>query len=63
MRILVAATALLLGACGFHLQGREGLPASFAYTYIDAKNNNRLFAGDQEGRVVSIVVPAVAGVR
>lgn len=46
MRILAAATALLLGACGFHLQGRQSMPASFAFTYIDTKDEQTDFVQD-----------------
>ena len=37
---------LLIGACGFHLAGREPLPAAFAYTYIDAKDEQTDFVQD-----------------
>ena len=37
---------LCLGACGFHLQGRQPLPEAFAYTYIDAKDEQTDFVQD-----------------
>src|SRR5262245_61220001 len=43
MRALVAASALLLGGCGFHLQGRQPLPASFANTYVDTQDEQTDF--------------------
>ena len=38
--------ALLLSACGFHLQGRQPLPAEFAYTYVDTKDEQTDFVQD-----------------
>jgi LPS-assembly lipoprotein len=35
-RAALVATVLLLGACGFRLQGREPLPASLAVTHVEA---------------------------
>jgi LPS-assembly lipoprotein len=35
-----------LAACGFHLQGRQPLPAAFAHTYIDAKDEQTDFVQD-----------------
>jgi len=59
MRILIAATALLLGACGFHLQGREGLPAAFAYTYIDAKDEQTDFVQDLRKSLIASKVQVI----
>lgn len=42
--LLVPLLALLLGACGFHLRGQEGMP--FHTLYLDASNPNTLFIGD-----------------
>jgi LPS-assembly lipoprotein len=36
----------LLTGCGFHLQGRQPLPASFAYTYIETRDEQTDFAQD-----------------
>ncbi len=46
MKLLVAGFALLLGACGFHLQGRQPLPAQFAYTYVDTQDEQTDFVQD-----------------
>jgi LPS-assembly lipoprotein len=40
------AAALFLSACGFHLQGRQPLPAQFAYTYVDTKDEQTDFVQD-----------------
>ena len=45
------AAGLLLAAlgfagCGFHLQGRQPLPETFAYTYIDAQDEQTDFVQD-----------------
>jgi LPS-assembly lipoprotein len=37
---------LALAGCGFHLQGNQPLPKAFAYTYIDAKNEQTDFVQD-----------------
>jgi LPS-assembly lipoprotein len=42
----VLPLALLLGACGFHLQGRQPLPAEFAYTYVDTQDEQTDFVQD-----------------
>ncbi|HEV7606938.1 MAG TPA: LPS assembly lipoprotein LptE [Steroidobacteraceae bacterium] len=44
--VAVLGLALLLGACGFHLQGRQPLPAQFAYTYVDTKDEQTDFVQD-----------------
>jgi LPS-assembly lipoprotein len=36
----------LLAGCGFHLQGRQPMPAAFAYTYIDTKDEQTDFVQD-----------------
>jgi len=46
MRLIVVGVALLLGGCGFHLQGRQPLPSAFQYTYIDAKDEQTDFVQD-----------------
>ena len=40
------APFLLLAGCGFHLQGRQPLPAQFAYTYVDTKDEQTDFVQD-----------------
>lgn len=42
--LLVPLLALLLGACGFHLRGQEGMP--FHTLYLDAGDPNTLLIGD-----------------
>ena len=37
---------VLLASCGFHLQGRQPLPAQFAYTYVDTKDEQTDFVQD-----------------
>jgi len=37
------AIALLVAACGFHLQGRQPLPKTFEYTYLDTKDEQTDF--------------------
>lgn len=46
MKIAIASLALLLGACGFHLQGRQPLPPAFQYTYISAQDEQTDFVQD-----------------
>ena len=40
------ALTLLVTSCGFHLQGRQPLPATFQYTYIDTKDEQTDFVQD-----------------
>lgn len=40
------AAVLLLSACGFHLQGRQPLPAAFAYTFVDTRDEQTDFVQD-----------------
>ncbi len=40
------AAALILCGCGFHLQGRQPLPESFAYTYVDTRDEQTDFVQD-----------------
>ena len=42
----LTAFLLLLAGCGFHLEGRQPLPQSFANTYIDAKDEQTDFVQD-----------------
>jgi outer membrane lipopolysaccharide assembly protein LptE/RlpB len=37
---------LLLAGCGFHLQGRQPLPAQFAYTYVETQDEQTDFVQD-----------------
>ncbi len=38
--------ALLIAGCGFHLQGRQPMPAAFAYTFVDARDEQTDFVQD-----------------
>ena len=42
----LAPFLLVLTACGFHLQGRQPLPQSFTYTFIDTKDEQTDFVQD-----------------
>jgi LPS-assembly lipoprotein len=42
----LAAAALLLGACGFHLQGHKALPAPLHLTYVQAADRQSDFVQD-----------------
>jgi LPS-assembly lipoprotein len=44
--ITTLALTLLVSSCGFHLQGRQPLPPSFQYTYIDAQDEQTDFVQD-----------------
>lgn len=44
---------LLLAGCGFHLQGRQPLPASFANTYIDTRDEQTDFVQDLRKALIS----------
>jgi len=46
MKRAIPILFLMLAACGFHLQGRTPLPDSFAYTYIDTKDEQTDFVQD-----------------
>jgi LPS-assembly lipoprotein len=37
---------LFLASCGFHLQGRQPLPAEFTYTYVDTVDEQTDFVQD-----------------
>jgi LPS-assembly lipoprotein len=45
-RALAASLVMALTGCGFHLQGRQPLPQSFSYTYIDARDEQTDFVQD-----------------
>jgi LPS-assembly lipoprotein len=42
----VILLSLLSASCGFHLQGRQPLPAAFANTYIDTQDEQTDFVQD-----------------
>lgn len=45
-RGLTAFLLVALAGCGFHLQGRQPMPAAFAYTYIETQDEQTDFAQD-----------------
>ncbi len=59
MKILLASVSLLLGACGFHLQGRQPLPAQFAYTYVDTKDEQTDFVQDLRKALIASKVNVI----
>jgi len=59
MKVLVASIALLLGACGFHLQGREPMPAAFANTYIDTQDEQTDFVQDLRKALIASNVKVI----
>jgi LPS-assembly lipoprotein len=42
----LAPLLVLLAGCGFHLQGRQPLPAQFAYTYVETQDEQTDFVQD-----------------
>jgi LPS-assembly lipoprotein len=51
--------ALLLSSCGFHLQGSQPLPATFAFTYIDTKDEQTDFVQDLRKALISARVKVI----
>jgi LPS-assembly lipoprotein len=45
-RIVCLLGALGLSACGFHLQGRQPMPETFNYTYVDTEDEQTDFVQD-----------------
>jgi len=43
---VLVAMVLALSGCGFHLQGRQPLPTSFEYTFIETKDEQTDFVQD-----------------
>ena len=60
MRILLVIAMLLLAGCGFHLQGRQPLPAAFAYTYVDTKDEQTDFVQDLRKALIASKVHVIA---
>lgn len=52
--------ALLLSACGFHLQGRQPLPEAFAYTYIDTRDEQTDFVQDLRKALIASNVQVIS---
>ena len=53
------AAALLLCACGFHLQGRQPLPEVFAYTFIDTRDEQTDFVQDLRKALIAANVNVI----
>jgi LPS-assembly lipoprotein len=49
-----------LGACGFHLQGRQPLPAAFANTYIETRDEQTDFVQDLRKALLASGVKVIA---
>jgi LPS-assembly lipoprotein len=59
MKLLVAGFSLLLGACGFHLQGRQPLPAQFTHTFVDTKDEQTDFVQDLRKALIASKVTVI----
>jgi LPS-assembly lipoprotein len=60
MKPFLVLSALLLAGCGFHLQGRQPLPAEFAYTFVDAKDEQTDFVQDLRKALIASNVNVIA---
>jgi len=59
MRGAVLILAMLLGGCGFHLQGRQPLPAQFANTYVDTQDEQTDFVQDLRKALIASQVNVI----
>jgi LPS-assembly lipoprotein len=59
MKGTVPILALFLTACGFHLQGRQPLPAQFAYTYVDTRDEQTDFVQDLRKALIASKVNVI----
>ena len=50
---------LLLAGCGFHLQGRQPLPAQFSYTYVDTQDEQTDFVQDLRKALIASKVNVI----
>ena len=50
---------VLLASCGFHLQGRQPLPAQFSHTYVDTKDEQTDFVQDLRKALISSKVNVI----
>ena len=55
----VPILAVLLAGCGFHLQGREPLPAQFSHTYVDTKDEQTDFVQDLRKALIAANVNVI----
>jgi LPS-assembly lipoprotein len=49
----------MLASCGFHLQGRQPLPAQFSYTYVDTKDEQTDFVQDLRKSLIASKVNVI----
>jgi LPS-assembly lipoprotein len=59
MKKLLVAGVLLLGGCGFHLQGRQPLPAQFTHTYVDTQDEQTDFVQDLRKALIASKVNVI----
>jgi LPS-assembly lipoprotein len=59
VRISTLVLSLLLASCGFHLQGRQPLPAAFQYTYIDTQDEQTDFVQDLRKALIATNVNVI----
>jgi len=59
MKKLLVAGMLLLGGCGFHLQGRQPLPAQFTHTYVDTQDEQTDFVQDLRKALIASKVNVI----
>lgn len=50
----------VLAACGFHLQGRQPLPAAFEYTFVESKDEQTDFVQDLRKALLASNVNVIA---
>jgi LPS-assembly lipoprotein len=50
---------VVLASCGFHLQGRQPLPAQFAYTYVDTRDEQTDFVQDLRKALIASKVNVI----
>ena len=49
----------MLGGCGFHLQGRQPLPAQFTHTYVDTQDEQTDFVQDLRKALIASKVNVI----
>jgi LPS-assembly lipoprotein len=55
----VSILAVLLAGCGFHLQGRQPLPAQFTNTYVDTQDEQTDFVQDLRKALIASQVNVI----
>ena len=56
---IVPILAVLLAGCGFHLQGRQPLPAQFTNTYVDTQDEQTDFVQDLRKALIASQVNVI----